>query len=237
MANIYLIIGVCFLSVLSKCQGENKTSYVEMPEEHINLTVTSVQGGIEVPSGLLKLEALGKRLEKLESTVRALEDTNRRLEASEALLAAHKTAIRTLTQDQPRVAFTAARPLEDGVQQGSLTAGSAVLSVVYKHAVSNFGNAYSPVSGYFTAPVSGVYYFSFNSFLWDSGTTGGSLYQNGNQVVSWYSSYTGGSSGSNFAVLQLSTGDQVNVRIWPNRKISENTNTYCTFSGFLLFPV
>lgn len=234
MANIYLIIGVSLLSVMSKCQDEHSKAQGEMPEELTNLTVTSIQGGDEAPSVLVwqQLEDLGERLEKLESTVRALEDTNKRLEANEAQLAAHRTVIKTLSQGQPHVAFTAVYPLS-----GTMTAGNIPLPIVYKHVVSNIGNVYSPVTGYFTAPVSGVYYFSFTSFFWNKGTTGGSLYHNGNEVVSWYSGYTGGLTNSNSAVLQLRPGHKVNVGLWANRKLTENVNKYCSFSGFLLFQI
>lgn len=95
-------------------------------------------------------------------------------------------------------------------------------------------------AGYFTAPVRGVYYFSFTSFWWGAnpGSCGGSLYKNGNKIVSWYVTNSNhASSGSNSAVLQLQVGDNVNVRLWNNRRISDNTNKYSSFSGFLLFPV
>ena len=95
-------------------------------------------------------------------------------------------------------------------------------------------------TGYFTAPVRGVYYFSFTSFWWGAnpGSCGGSLYKNGNKVVSWYVTNSNhASSGSNSAVLQLQVGDNVNVRLWNNRRISDNGNKYSSFSGFLLFPV
>ncbi|XP_042070752.1 complement C1q-like protein 2 [Haplochromis burtoni] len=93
---------------------------------------------------------------------------------------------------------------------------------------------------YFTAPVQGVYYFTFSSFRWGrkTGTSGGSLYHNGNQIVSWYGhSQAHPISASNSAVLMLQVRDKVNVRLWENQQISDNENKYCTFTGFLLFPM
>uniref|UniRef100_A0A3Q3C8B8 Uncharacterized LOC106632398 n=1 Tax=Haplochromis burtoni TaxID=8153 RepID=A0A3Q3C8B8_HAPBU len=95
-------------------------------------------------------------------------------------------------------------------------------------------------AGYFTAPVQGVYYFTFSSFRWGrkTGTSGGSLYHNGNQIVSWYGhSQAHPISASNSAVLMLQVRDKVNVRLWENQQISDNENKYCTFTGFLLFPM
>lgn len=94
-------------------------------------------------------------------------------------------------------------------------------------------------AGYFTAPVQGVYYFTFTSFCWENGEgCGGSLYQNANRILSWYGhSPRHPTTGSNSAILQLQVGDNVSVRLWSNRIISDNVNKYSSFSGFLLFPV
>uniref|UniRef100_A0A4W6EIG8 C1q domain-containing protein n=1 Tax=Lates calcarifer TaxID=8187 RepID=A0A4W6EIG8_LATCA len=95
-------------------------------------------------------------------------------------------------------------------------------------------------AGYFTAPVQGIYYFSFSSFCWPppEGTCGGNLYQNGNQIVSWYGfSQNHPTSVSNSAILQLQVGDNVNVCLWSNQMINDNVNRYSTFSGFLIFSV
>lgn len=94
-------------------------------------------------------------------------------------------------------------------------------------------------AGYFTAPVQGVYYFTFTSHCWHGNEDcGSSLLLNENKVVSWYGSDDHNpQSGSNSAVLQLQVGDNVSVRVWHNRRISDNHNRYCSFSGFWLFPL
>ncbi|XP_054914605.1 complement C1q-like protein 2 [Poeciliopsis prolifica] len=142
--------------------------------------------------------------------------------------------MRRTYEEQRQVAFSAAMPTTD------ITGPVNVLySLVYKHVLSNIGGHYSPVTGYFTAPVRGIYYFSFSSFCWGGdGTSGGSLYRNENQVVSWYGySKNHPISGSNSAILLLQVGDMVNVRLWDKSKISDNGNKYSTFSGFLLSPM
>ncbi|XP_042258009.1 complement C1q-like protein 4 [Thunnus maccoyii] len=181
-----------------------------------------------------ELGALGERLD---ATVRALEETNRKLETSEKELAAFTstaTELSTMVRGQPRVAFSVALPVD-----GTLGPVTTLYSLVYHHVVSNIGNAYSPITGYFTAPVPGVYYFSFTSYWWGGdGSSGGSLYHNGYQVVSWYNcEQPHNTSGSNSAVLHLQVGDKVNVRLWEGLKISDNVNNYSSFSGFLLFPI
>ncbi|KAF7654663.1 hypothetical protein LDENG_00066260 [Lucifuga dentata] len=159
-------------------------------------------------------------------TRKTLEETNGKLEASEKQLAA-------LNSERPRVAFSAALPVD-----GTLGPFNAPYHLVYRHVLSNVGNAYSPISGYFTAPVQGLHYFTFNSFDWsDVKTTGGSLSKNGQQVVSWYYGTSGESSSSNSAILVLQAGDQVNVVVWQDRRISDNGHYYSSFSGFLIFPM
>lgn len=131
------------------------------------------------------------------------------------------------------VAFTATMPVDGTTNRGDL------LPLVYKIVVTNIGDAYDPVTGVFTAPISGVYYFSFHSFYWGgTGSTGGSLYFNEKKIVSWHGKdllYT--VSGSNSAVLELKPGDTVYVGLWPKSKISDNSNHYSSFSGYLLYRI
>ncbi|XP_034005966.1 cerebellin 11 isoform X1 [Trematomus bernacchii] len=222
------------------------------------------------------LKELGALEEKLAATVRTLEETNKKLEASEKKLSAldsRVTELSTVDQGRPRVAFSAALPVD-----GTIGPLNVLYTLVYKRVLSNIGERYSPVSGqysmsynftlstynhttygriaglihkllffsslsfstgYFTATVQGVYYFTFTSFCWAGNEDcGSSLFLNENQVVSWYGSDDHNpQSGSNSAVLQLQVGDNVSVRVWHNRRISDNVNKYCSFSGFWLFPL
>ncbi|KAK9524928.1 hypothetical protein VZT92_017285 [Zoarces viviparus] len=209
MENFSVMMAVCLLAGLSECQtGATQPS--------CNPLIYTV---------LKELGALG---EKLAATARALEETNKRLEASEKKLSALENSAEY--QGRPRIAFSAT--FSTDVTIGPVT---VLYALVYNHVLFNTGGHYSPVTGYFTAPVQGVYYFTFTSFCW-SGSSGGGLYRNGNSIVSWYGNLNS-SSRSNSAILQLQVGDHVNVRLWENQKISGHPNNYSTFSGFLIFPV
>lgn len=112
-------------------------------------------------------------------------------------------------------------------------------TIVFDSVISNYGNAYDNMTGYFKAPEPGVYAF-FANIMSEAGD--GNEYieteivQNGNQIAEMYS---GGStyfdSTSNMAVVSLEEGDHVWVRVhggW-----SSNFAIHCcfsTFSGFLL---
>uniref|UniRef100_A0A8C4DUC8 C1q domain-containing protein n=1 Tax=Dicentrarchus labrax TaxID=13489 RepID=A0A8C4DUC8_DICLA len=246
----------CLLTGLSECQAavvSKQTHLNELTRE--DLTDTLVENdaiqqsnqGLDVdavlttnsttthPSCEPPICAMMKKLadleERLAATVSTLEE---KLEASERKLSALNSMVTERT-GQPQVAFSAALPID-----GTIGPANVLYPLVYRHVLSNIGGHYSPGTGYFTAPVRGIYYFTFTSFCWEGRTAscGGSLYRNENQIVSWYNvNQNHPSSGSNSAILQLQVGDYVNVRLWHNRVISDNVNKYSTFSGFLLFAV
>uniref|UniRef100_A0A3P9C628 C1q domain-containing protein n=1 Tax=Maylandia zebra TaxID=106582 RepID=A0A3P9C628_9CICH len=94
------------------------------------------------------------------------------------------------------------------------------VTMIYDYTFLNIGNAYSPVTGVFTAPVSGVY---FNIFSHSGGRhrTWLHLYKN-NEVILHihdHQSTDTADNGENAAFLQLQQGDTVTVT---------------TFSGFLV---
>ncbi|XP_030609378.1 complement C1q tumor necrosis factor-related protein 6-like [Archocentrus centrarchus] len=227
MEKLSVIIVLCFLAGLAECKGGSDQ----------DLTVNQTTDHSCDPNIYMVLKELGALEERLKATVRALEETNRRLEASERKVAALNTLteLRTVYEGQRQVAFSAALGIDTTIGPANF-----LYPLVYKHVLSNIGGHYSPVTGYFTAPVKGVYYFTFSSFWWGAktGTSGGSLHHNGNRIVSWYGhSQAHPISGSNSAILLLQVGDKINVRLWENRQLSDNVNKYCTFSGFLLFPL
>ncbi|XP_032355229.1 complement C1q-like protein 2 [Etheostoma spectabile] len=262
METISVMMVVCLLAGLSECQtgGENNQTKIT-GLTHEDLEDNSVEKdafqnsnqGLETPAILTTkttttqpsceppiytvLKELGALEERLAATVTAMEETNKKLEANEKKLTAldgRVTELSAVDQGHHRVAFSATLG-NDGI----IGPVNIDYSLVYRNVLSNIGGHYNPVTGFFTAPVQGVYYFTYTSFSWaGSGTSGGSLYQNGNKIVSWYGhAPTNELTGSNSAILQLQVGDYVNVRLWRDMKISENGNNYCSFSGYLLFPV
>ncbi|MEQ2171086.1 hypothetical protein GOODEAATRI_007080 [Goodea atripinnis] len=261
MRSISVVILMCVAGGLSTCQASfenNQTQEGKLTDEELENHMMEVEDKQTFDQGLQTLtvgesntkcpeeacepniytilKELGALEERQKSTARALEETNRRLETSEKKVAALNSTLTGMrrTYEEHQVAFSAAMP-----QEGTIGPVNVLYPLVYKHVLSNVGGHYSPVTGYFTAPVRGIYYFSFSSFSWGGeGTTGGSLYRNENKVVSWYGYSTSHSvSGSNSAILLLQAGDMVNVRLWDTRKISDNGNRYSTFSGFLLSPI
>uniref|UniRef100_A0A8C6S8U5 Cerebellin 10 n=1 Tax=Neogobius melanostomus TaxID=47308 RepID=A0A8C6S8U5_9GOBI len=135
-----------------------------------------------------------------------------------------------------QVAFSASL-----VESGSGTLGpiNADITLVFKHVVSNIGKAYSPHTGFFTAPVRGAYHFEFYIIVHGgshSSTVG--LVKNGEHIFIAYEHQTNGyGTAANGVTLLLEAGDVVFLRLWKNHVIFDNENHHSSFSGHLLFPM
>ncbi|XP_062312221.1 complement C1q-like protein 2 [Osmerus eperlanus] len=122
-------------------------------------------------------------------------------------------------------------------------------TLVYPNVITNIGKAYNPVSGIFTAPVRGVYLFSFTGM--DDRQTSGvpvALFKNNNHLMcQWkvpggtYHQYV-----QNTVIVELDKGDIIYTRLPENHRIlgdAKNNGSNLTlnnnniFSGFLLFTV
>ena len=108
--------------------------------------------------------------------------------------------------------------------------GNIVLNTI----ILNNGNHYSTSTGNFTAPIAGMYYFSFTGFTENSssGSADISIQKNGTSVVRTYTSEATGTYRP-FAVdciVSLAANDTVR----PNSGIEIHGNLNPNFSGFLI---
>ncbi|TDH05322.1 hypothetical protein EPR50_G00143630 [Perca flavescens] len=141
-----------------------------------------------------------------------------------------------LTQPATKVAFSAA--LLPGGQTATTGPFSTVTTLIFKHVVTNIGNAYNPNTGLFTAPVRGAYNFEWTVGSWQDGEeSGGWLVKNSEYVFLAYKRGAGFLSSSKAATLLLQVGDVVSVRLMVNTVVFDNGNHHTTFSGHLLFPM
>ena len=94
-------------------------------------------------------------------------------------------------------------------------------------------------SGFFTAPVKGVYDFSF--YIYGQGNSnhmGALLRRKGTNLVMAYTVLDRGFiNSSNGVSVLLEVGDVVDVFLPANHRILDNANHHSTFRGHLLFPV
>ncbi|KAL6489713.1 hypothetical protein MHYP_G00000580 [Metynnis hypsauchen] len=165
--------------------------------------------------------------------LRRLRSLEEKVKAMEAEMAELKRQI----TEQPKVAFSASL---SALEFGHINFGPYPnqVTLVYQNAFTNIGSAYDPNTGIFTAPVRGVYYFSFVVFNPYDLSTGLSLMKNGQHVVSVSDNPPGvdtEDTASNAASLLLEKGDQVCVQLMQNRKVYSDKFKRNTFSGHLLY--
>lgn len=94
------------------------------------------------------------------------------------------------------------------------------------------------LTGIFTAPVKGVYYFRFYAHSHAGTKMAVSLLKNGqmqSSVFSWKPVTNG--NASNGVILTLEPGDQVYTQLWDKSWVYDDEANYTSFSGFLIFPL
>ncbi|XP_059210108.1 complement C1q-like protein 2 [Centropristis striata] len=143
-----------------------------------------------------------------------------------------KQILELKNKETTTVAFTAALG-GGGAAYGPFNIATTLM---YKTVITNIGNAYNPSTGIFTAPVSGLYYFTIFYHAGGQSVAHLTLYKN-NEVVVITSDHTSASdtadNGGNALFVQLQSRDQVYVRMDANAHVWGN-DQHTTFSGFLV---
>ncbi|KAF4094705.1 hypothetical protein G5714_023783 [Onychostoma macrolepis] len=107
------------------------------------------------------------------------------------------------------------------------------ITIIYRNVFTNIGNAYSPITGIFTAPLKFAV-FSFGQSYPSTVT----IMKNGQKMVVAHANQAQGVlNSSKGVVLILEVGDVVYVRLWANTRIQDNGLNHNAFSGYLLFPL
>ncbi|KAK2822340.1 hypothetical protein Q5P01_022405 [Channa striata] len=121
---------------------------------------------------------------------------------------------------------------------GNIGPFNTEITLIYKDVYANTG-VYNPTTGIFTAPVKGIYYFSFSGHNFSTKPMGLRLMKNGVQMVTMFNHPAGNrhETGTNGMILQLEAGDHVYMRLRENTWIFDNINNHSTFIGHLLFPL
>uniref|UniRef100_A0A672GY71 Si:ch211-142d6.2 n=1 Tax=Salarias fasciatus TaxID=181472 RepID=A0A672GY71_SALFA len=109
-------------------------------------------------------------------------------------------------------------------------------TLIFRRVITNVGEAYSPYTGIFTAPVAGVYYFTFFYQAQAYYPNQLYLYKNNEPVVLTEDQWTyfdSSDNGGNAVFLQLQRLDRVYVLMGGGSYVSDSSY-HTTFSGFLV---
>ncbi|XP_063047577.1 complement C1q-like protein 3 [Engraulis encrasicolus] len=136
--------------------------------------------------------------------------------------------------ETPKVAFFA------GLPYGYTHAHSqGWLYLVWSQVTVNVGNAYDSTTGYFKAPVRGVYVFRFDITNREGGSVQLHVFKNNAERVMLRESYDNGGVAyvSGGLTLLLEVGDTIMGQIPPGSRLYNDPHNHSTFSGSLLFTV
>ncbi|XP_059186066.1 complement C1q-like protein 2 [Centropristis striata] len=163
-------------------------------------------------------------------------DLQTRLSSSESELVVSKSRIDQLEREnaEREVAFYAAL-----TNNGYVGPYNTDITLKYNKVFTNIGDAYNPATGFFTAPVRGVYYLHFTVCGGYSGLMGVYVYKNNKRIM--YNVERKEESDleyfTNSVVLELMAGDEVHLVLPSGHSVYDNGNNHSTFSGSLLFPL
>ncbi|XP_016366770.1 cerebellin 11 [Sinocyclocheilus rhinocerous] len=155
-------------------------------------------------------------------------------------LAEQKSLIQELQKqikESPKVAFTASMSATESTNRGPF---STETKLIFDKVLTNIGNAYDPITGVFTAPVKGVYYFRYSGSAFSSHDMGLSIFKGTTRFVSSYEYNSGERNDqmANGAVMELDVGEEVHMRLWIRSWIFvDRRYNYSTFTGYLLYPL
>nr|XP_014265608.1 restin homolog isoform X5 [Maylandia zebra] len=196
---------------------------------------------IELLATKLRLNVTKRQVDELttQNTVRAaeLESVSDRLTAAQRRADELQVRLNQLSASSEeagelRVAFSAG--LTDS---GSVGPFDEETTLIFSKIITNIGEAYNQTAGVFTAPVSGLYVFSFTAADYLKGYMGLYLYKNDKPIVFSLdlNDHGGYASTSNAVCLQLEEGDRVHLGLPASYRLYDDSRNFSVFSGFLLF--
>ncbi|XP_060886828.1 uncharacterized protein LOC132958183 isoform X3 [Labrus mixtus] len=228
----------------SESRLQNSETGLKMTKTRLKMTETRLQDSetrLKMTETRLQDSETGLKMTetRLKMTETRLQDSESRLEVSEARLKIGETRLSDSehqildlkSKERTKVIFSAA--IGGSADVGPFNTDT---TLVYRTVITNIGNAYNAATGIFTAPVPGVYYFTFFCHAGGHYEVMLFLFKNGEKIVEIHdhSSYWDtADNGGNAVFLQLQQRDQVYVRMRANSHVWGD-DYVTTFSGSLV---
>uniref|UniRef100_A0A671TPP0 C1q domain-containing protein n=1 Tax=Sparus aurata TaxID=8175 RepID=A0A671TPP0_SPAAU len=181
-----------------------------------------------------ELVSLESRLTSSESKTSDLEKENADLQTRLSSSESRIDQLERENAEKPKVAFYTA--LTDARTLGPYNTD---ITLKYSKVFTNIGNAYNPSTGFFTAPVKGVYNLQITVMGYDAGTIGVYVFKNNQRIMANWESNTDviPEYFTKSLVLELKAGDEIHLVLPSGQSIYDDLNNYSTFSGSLLFTL
>lgn len=112
---------------------------------------------------------------------------------------------------------------------------STPVNIVYDGLIYNYGNAYNPHNGIFTAPSDGLYIFTWTSFVVTEKTFNAEILANGKRkgLANCHNRYNKGYENcANTVPVVLKNGDKVNIRTTYANSL---TKDWSSFKGWKVY--
>uniref|UniRef100_UPI0037E8EB65 complement C1q tumor necrosis factor-related protein 4-like n=1 Tax=Semicossyphus pulcher TaxID=241346 RepID=UPI0037E8EB65 len=137
-------------------------------------------------------------------------------------------------EEKPKVAFYTAL-----TNSGHVGPRNTDITLKFSKVFTNIGNAYNPATGFFTAPVKGVYYLQFTMSNNNVGRMGVQMYMNKQRILynDEYKEEAGLEYLTKSVILELMAGDEIHLVLPSSYSLYDDSNNHSTFSGSLLFPL
>ncbi|XP_030293632.1 complement C1q-like protein 3 isoform X2 [Sparus aurata] len=228
---LLLLLGLCGSGAQGEAGGLGEVAEINQNTDPKDAAEESTKQITDQTTSDIWTELRALRDMVVELLQRENSDLQTRLSSSDSRI----DQLETENAEKPKVAFYAAL-----TNAGTLGPYNIDITLKYSKVFTNIGNAYRPSTGFFTAPVKGVYNLQFTVMSYSAGNSGVYVFKNNQRIMhNWERNKEDRVPEyfTNSLVLELTAGDEIHLVLPSGWSIYDDVNNYNTFSGSLLFTL